>query len=42
MKLAPAQLHSLNELKMKRCSALTKSAVYKDTVKSKTQVTSIN
>lgn len=35
MKLAPAQLHSLNELKMKRCSILTQTAVYKDDVKSK-------
>ena len=42
MKLTPAQLHSLNESKMKRCSALTKTAVYKDTSKSKTQVTYIN
>lgn len=39
MKLAPAQLHSLNELKMKRCSSLTKSAVYRDVVKSKTPKT---
>ncbi len=36
MKLAPAQLHSLNELKLKRCSTLTKTAVYKDDAKSKT------
>ncbi len=35
MKLAPAQLHSLNELKLKRCSTLTKTAVYKDYAKSK-------
>ena len=38
MKLAPAQLHSLNELKLKRCSTLTKTAVYKDNAKSKTHV----
>ena len=38
MKLAPAQLHSLNELHRKRCSALTKTAVYKDHAKSKTHV----
>ncbi len=42
MKLAPAQLHRLNELNMKRCSLLTKSAVYKDTVKSKTHTNQIS
>lgn len=38
MKLAPAQLHSLNELHMQRCSVLIKTAVYKDNAKSKIHV----
>lgn len=42
MKLAPAQLHSLNELKIKRCSTLTKSAVYKESVKVKPQSTEMS
>lgn len=35
MNLAPAQLHSLRELKMRRCSLITKTAVYRDSAKSK-------
>ena len=38
MKLAPAQLHSHNDLHRKRCSTLTKTAVYKDNAKSKTHI----
>ena len=38
MKLVPAQLHSLNELHRKRCSTLTKTAVYEDNEKSKTHI----
>ena len=35
MKLAPAQLHSLNELNMRRCNLMIKAAVYRDSAKSK-------
>ena len=37
MKLAPAQLHSLNELNLKRGSTLTKAAIYKDHLNSKSK-----
>ncbi len=42
MKLAPAQLHSLNELKMRRYSVITKTAVYRDSAKSKHQTSHIS
>lgn len=37
MKLAPAQLHCLSELNLKRGSTLTQAAVYKDHHKSKSK-----
>lgn len=33
MKLAPAELHNLNQLKMKRCHTLTNNALYKNNAK---------
>lgn len=42
MKLSPAQLHSLNELKMRRCSLITKTAVYRDSAKSKHHTSQVN
>lgn len=33
MKLAPAELHNLNQLKMKRCHSLTSHALYKNSAK---------
>lgn len=33
MKIAPGELHNLNQLKMKRCSDLTNNALYKNKAK---------